>query len=267
MEKATNCRTKYFRVSIMQEMKDKVVLITGGSRGIGAALAKEFAREGAKTVITYKSNKKAAIKCSSAIIRMGGKCTITRARVDEQADVRKTVRRTLKEYGRIDVLVNNAGIWKGGEIGRMTERQWDETISANLKGTFLFCNEIAPIMKRQHSGKIINISSTAGQRGEPFHSHYAASKGGVIAFTKSIAVELAPFNINVNSVSPGWVETDMTKKALGNPLGRHEIDKGIPRGKVAFPEDIVGSVLFLASNASKHIIGATINVNGGSVLF
>lgn len=251
----------------MDNLKNKVALITGGSRGIGAALAREFAQRGTKVAITYKSDKRNAQNCARAINAIGSECIIIRAKAERQKDVRRAVQRTVENFGRVDILVNNAGIWKEGKIGSMSEREWDETIDANLKGTFLFCNEIAPLMKRQRYGKIVNISSTAGQRGEPLHSHYAASKGGVIAFTKSIAVELAPFNINVNSVSPGWVETDMTKAILSDPSIRSETDKAIPRGKVASPEDVVGAVLFLASDASNHIVGATINVNGGSVLF
>ena len=251
----------------MQDLREKIVLITGGSRGIGAAVAKGFADAGSKVIITYRSNRQAALACANKITEMNGECLVLKANVEKIGDVRKTIKLALARFGRIDVLVNNAGIWKLGEIGHMTERQWDETININLKGTFLFCNEVAPIMKRQKSGKIINISSTAGQRGEPLHSHYAASKGGVIAFTKSIAVELAPFNINVNSVSPGWVATDMTKEALADSTIGLEIDKNIPRGKIAVPGDIVGSVLFLASDFSKHVVGATISVNGGSVLF
>ncbi len=251
----------------MEELKDKVVLVTGGSRGIGAAVAKGFAKLGSKIVITYRSDKHSAEACAKEINTAGSECLVIKARVERANEVEKTVRKVFQKYGRIDVLVNNAGIWKDGKIGSMTEKQWDETIDINLKGTFLFCNEVVPIMKRKKSGKIINISSTAGQRGEPQHSHYAASKGGVIAFTKSIAVELAPYNINVNCVSPGWVRTDMTRQVLTDPSFQSEIGQGIPRGRVAFPEDIVGSVLFLASSLSNHIVGATISVNGGSVLF
>lgn len=251
----------------MDDLRNRVVLITGGSRGIGAAVAKGFAERGARVVITYRANKRAAIVCANEITKMGSECAVFKASVEKSSDVQKTIHQILSRFKRIDILVNNAGIWKRASIGRISERQWDETVSINLKGTFLFCNEVAPIMIRQKYGKIINISSTAGQRGEPFHSHYAASKGGVIAFTKSIAAELAPHNINVNSVSPGWVTTDMTLEALTDASARAEIDKGIPRGTVAAPEDVVGAVLFLASNLSKHIVGATINVNGGSVLF
>lgn len=251
----------------MIELQNKVALVTGGSRGIGGAIARALAKAGAIVVITYRSKKQAADNIVKAMQKLGIECFAFQTHVDQTGSVKKTIKIILKKFGKIDILVNNAGIWKSSEIGSMTERQWDETMNINLKGTFLFCNAVAPIMKRQGSGKIINISSTAGLRGEPFYSHYAASKGGIIAFTKSIGVELAPYGINVNSVAPGWVETDMTMEVLGNLSLRPGIDKAIPKGRVAVPDDIVGSVLFLASDLSNHIIGATINVNGGSVLF
>ncbi|MBI4418729.1 MAG: SDR family oxidoreductase, partial [Ignavibacteriales bacterium] len=168
-------------------------------------------------------------------------------------------------YGAIDILVNNAGIWKRAPINVLSERQWDETMEVNLKGTFLFCREVLRYMKRR-GGKIINIASTAGQRGEAFHSHYAASKGAIIAFTKSIAVELARFHIQVNCVSPGWVDTDMTRAVLGRRPSRHAIEASIPRGRVATAEEIAGPVLFLASPLSDHMIGTVLSVNGGGVL-
>jgi 3-oxoacyl-[acyl-carrier protein] reductase len=251
----------------MIELRNKIALVTGGSRGIGSAIARAFAAAGANVVITYKSDKRAANALVKAIGELDVECLALQTSVDQRKSVSKVIKTTLRKFGKIDILVNNAGIWKRGEIGTMTDAQWDETVDTNLKGVFLFCNEVSPIMKRQGSGKIINIASTAGQRGEPFYSHYAASKGGVIAFTKSIGVELAPYGINVNSVAPGWVDTDMTMEVLGDTSLRSEIDRAIPRGKVAVPEDIVGSVLFLASDLSNHIVGATINVNGGSVLF
>ena len=251
----------------MIELRNKIALVTGGSRGIGSAIARAFAAAGANVVITYKSDTRAANALVKAIGELDVECLALQTSVDQRKSVSKVIKTTLRKFGKIDILVNNAGIWKRGEIGTMTDAQWDETVDTNLKGVFLFCNEVSPIMKRQGSGKIINIASTAGQRGEPFYSHYAASKGGVIAFTKSIGVELAPYGINVNSVAPGWVETDMTMEVLGDTSLRSEIDRAIPRGKVAVPEDIVGSVLFLASDLSNHIVGATINVNGGSVLF
>jgi 3-oxoacyl-[acyl-carrier protein] reductase len=254
-------------LNMMEELKDKVVVVTGGSRGIGAAIAKGFAELGSNIAIIYRSDQSSAETCAKEINRAGSRCLLVKARVEKANEVKRAIRKVVEKYGQIDVLVNSAGIWKDGQIGSMTEEQWDETIDINLKGTFLFCNEIARLMKKNKSGRIINISSTAGQRGEPLHSHYAASKGGIIAFTKSIAVELAPYNIKVNCVSPGWVNTDMTRHVLSGLSFRSKIRQGIPRGKVAVSEDIVGSVLFLASNLSNHIIGATISVNGGSVLF
>jgi 3-oxoacyl-[acyl-carrier protein] reductase len=248
------------------ELSGKIALVTGGSRGIGAAVVRTLAEAGADIAFTYIVHKKEAEAVRQSVERMGRACIFIKAAVDEQIQVRKAVRQTVKMFRRIDILVNNAGVWRYGEIGAMTERQWDETLDVNLKGIFLFCNEVVPLMKRQGGGKIINISSTAGQRGEPFHSHYAASKGGIIAFTKSLGPELAPFNISVNCVAPGWVETDMTRSDLCDPKSGEEIKRVIPRGRVAEPREIAGSVLFLASELSEHLIGSIISVNGGSVL-
>jgi 3-oxoacyl-[acyl-carrier protein] reductase len=248
------------------DLSQKVVLVTGGSRGIGAAVVKMLAEAGADVAFTYIVHKKEAESVEQIVKKCGRRCLVLKASVVDQKKVRDAVRRTVNFFGRIDILVNNAGIWKYGAIGEMTEQQWDETLNINLKSMFLFCNEVVPIMKKQGSGKIINIASTAGQRGEPFHSHYAASKGGMIAFTKSLGPELAPHNIIVNCVSPGWVETDMTKEELRDPKIGEEIKKVIPRGRVATSEEIAGSVLFLASDISNNIIGSVISVNGGAVL-
>ncbi len=176
------------------------------------------------------------------------------------------MKRTLDEFGRLDIVVNNAGIWTYGEIGRLDEETWDETIEVNLKGTFNLCNAAVPVFRANGGGHIINIASTAGQRGESFHSHYAASKGGVLAFTKSLAAELAPWNILVNAVAPGWVDTEMNAEVFSNPLVRRQIVESIPLKRVASADDVAGVVLFLASDLARHITGATINVNGGSVL-
>lgn len=251
----------------MISLLGKVALVTGGSRGIGASIALMMAKAGARVALTYGKSKQDAQRTAHRVARYGGECLIIRANVARPSDVRKTVRIVLDHFGRIDILVNNAGIWKRGAIGTMTEQQWDETLDINLKGTFLFCNDVVPVMKKQKSGKIINIASTAGQRGEPYYSHYAASKGGMIAFTKAIAAELAPHGIIANCVSPGWVYTDMTSADLDDRRQIGQINKSIPRGRVATPEEIAGPVVFLASDLANHIVGAVINVNGGSVLF
>lgn len=162
--------------------------------------------------------------------------------------------------------MNNAGIWKYGESDKMSLEEWEETIRINLTGTFLFTKYVVPFMKTNGFGRIINITSTAGQRGEAFHSHYAASKGGVISFTKSLAAELGPFNITVNSVAPGWVLTDMTDGVFADKNYKEKIAGEIPVKRIAEPEDIAGPVVFLASDLARHINGEILNVNGGSVL-
>lgn len=250
----------------MIQLRDKVAIVTGGSRGIGAAIAQALGDAGACIVVTYSSKIALSRSVAERIAQRGGQSMVLQMSVENPRSVRKGVKTVLKHFGRIDIVVNNAGIWKRAPIGTMSEKEWNETIDVNLKGTYLLCNAVAPIMKRQRSGKIINIASTAGQRGEAFYSHYAASKGGVIAFTKSIAVELAPYNVLVNCVAPGWVVTDMTAHVFRDRKRRKRIEAEIPRQRVATPEDIAGPVLFLASELSNHLVGAVINVNGGSVL-
>ncbi|MGD1045693.1 MAG: SDR family NAD(P)-dependent oxidoreductase [Bacteroidota bacterium] len=248
------------------DLNQKVVLVSGGSRGIGAAIVKALAEAGADTAFTYVADKASAKQVETAVKKNGRRCLVLKTSVSNQKQVRNAVQKTVREFGHIDILVNNAGIWKYGAIGKMTEQQWDEMLDINLKGMFLFTNEVVPVMKKQGRGKIINIASTAGQRGEPFHSHYAASKGGMIAFTKSIAVELVPHNIIVNCVSPGWVVTDMTARELRDPNIGEEIKNVIPRGRIATPKEIAGCVLFLASELSDNLVGSIISTNGGAVL-
>ncbi|HEY5615765.1 MAG TPA: 3-oxoacyl-ACP reductase family protein [Bacteroidota bacterium] len=250
----------------MIRLQNKVVLITGGSRGIGAAAARMFADAGAHVAFTYSSKKAAALKVSEYVSRRGRRVLALKVNIARYAEVKNAVRAVHKHFGRIDVLVNNAGIWKRAPIERMTRRQLNETLDVNLKSVFYFCGAVVPLMKRHRYGRIINVASTAGQRGEAFYSHYAASKGGMIALTKSLAAELGPHHINVNTVSPGWVDTDMTAGVLRKKRSRTEVEKIIPRGKVATPEDIAGAIVYLSSHLADHIVGATVNVNGGSVL-
>lgn len=249
----------------MINLKSKVVLITGGSRGIGASCVKYFAIAGASVVFTYNNSKAQAEK----LVRRYSRLTKVRAyKVDVASDdeIRKCIDEIKKEFGRIDVLVNNAGIWKEGKIGKMTLAQWEETLRVNLTSAFLFSSYVVPLMKKNRFGRIINISSTAGQRGEARYSHYAASKGGMISFTKSLAEELAEYNILVNSVAPGWVWTDMSIPALSDKKSFESEIKEIPLKRIAQPDDIAGPVLFLATDLAKHITGEVINVNGGSVM-
>lgn len=250
----------------MIDLSNQVVLITGGSRGIGAATAKLFAKAGTDVAFTYRGNDLRAKELIDEIKNLGKKAKGFRGDNSKNEVVKRIVEDVLKEFGRIDVLVNNAGIWTYGEVDTMKENVWDETINLNLKGTFLFCHYVVPIMKKQGGGRIINLSSTAGQRGEALHSHYAASKGGVISFTKSLSTELAPYNILVNSVAPGWVDTEMSAEVFADEKYKEEVRRSIPLGRIPTGDDIAGPILFLASDLARHVTGEILNVNGGSVL-
>jgi 3-oxoacyl-[acyl-carrier protein] reductase len=249
----------------MLNLTSKVVLITGGSKGIGAACVKYFCMAGASVAFTYNSDKVAAEKIVKRYQKIS-KCKSYKVDISNETEIKNTIKTVFNNFGKIDILVNNAGVWKEGKISKLSLVNWEETIKINLTSTFLFCRYVIPSMKLKRQGKIINISSAAGQRGEPNYSHYAASKGGVISFTKSLAAELGPFNINVNCVAPGWVFTDMTKDALSNKKSLDEEIKKIPLRRIANADDIAGPVLFLASELSRHINGEILNVNGGAVL-
>lgn len=249
----------------MFNLNSKKILITGGSKGIGAACIKYFCMAGASVAFTYNSNPGLAIRLEKRFSKIS-KCKAYKVDISNEDEIKSTVNSVIKDFGRIDVLVNNAGIWKEGKITKMKLSEWEETIKINLTSTFLFAQFVSRFMKLKRYGKIINISSTAGQRGEANYSHYAASKGGMISFTKSLASELGPFNINVNSVAPGWVLTDMSKSILSNKKNLAEELKKIPIGRIATADDIAGPVIFLASDLSRHINGEVLNVNGGSVL-
>jgi 3-oxoacyl-[acyl-carrier protein] reductase len=250
----------------MISLQNKVSVITGGSRGIGAATALLLAKGGSDIVINYVQHEDRAIALGNRIKEIGRRVIVHRGNVAEASVARSLADRTIAELGRIDIVVNNAGIWTHGEIGALAEEVLDQTLSVNLKSVFNVCNAAAPHLKKNGGGRIINIASTAGQRGEAFHSHYAASKGGILAFTKSLAVELAPYNILVNCVAPGWVDTEMNGEVFADEKFRRQVIEAIPLKRIATAEDVAGSVLFLSSDFSRHITGATINVNGGSVL-
>jgi 3-oxoacyl-[acyl-carrier protein] reductase len=249
----------------MISLDGKVALVTGGSRGIGRATALLLARAGADVVVSYQHQSSAADEVARAIREQGRRAVALEADVSRDADVKWLVEETVSRLGGIDILVANAGVWKRAAVTEMSEDQWDETVDINLKGVYLTAKYAARYMTRKKSGRIIFISSTAGQRGEAFYSHYAASKGGVISFTKSLSSELAPEGILVNCVAPGWVATDMTAEALSNE-SRGDIFSVIPLGRVGTPEEIAGAVVFLASDLATFITGEILNVNGGAVL-
>ena len=249
----------------MIDLTGKSALVTGGARGIRRACCLMLARAGASVAVNYRVESPSANLLVEEIETGGGEAFALAGDVTKREDAEMLVDETVARFGSIDILVNNAGIWKSSPIEEMSDGEWDEMIGVNLRGTFTCTRAAVPPMKEARSGRIINISSTAGQRGEAFSSHYAATKGAVISLTKSLAVELAPFGILVNCVAPGWVVTDMTRDDL---LGsrRESILQTIPVGRAATTDEIAGAVVFLASELSTFITGEILNVNGGAVL-
>jgi len=243
-----------------------VAIVTGGSRGIGRAVVELLAELGAHVVVNYSKGQEAAEATVSAARGRGVEAISFQADVANPLEAQRLIDTTIEHFQRIDILVCNAGIWVGAPVEDMTEELWNRTIDINLKGTWAACRAVVPQMKEQRSGKIVIVTSTAGQRGEANYSNYAASKGGQIAFTKSLSEELGGWGINVNAVAPGWVDTEMTQAALGDFNQRQLIASTIPVGKIAVPEEIAAPVAFLCSDWARHISGEILNVNGGSVL-
>ena len=247
----------------MIDLSNKVTIITGGSRGIGEACVKLFAKANSTVAFTYKS---AGAHSENLEKELGRKVKSYRVDMESEKEIIAMVDQVVKDFGKIDVLVHNAGIWNDGTLDKMSLDHWNELIRVNLTSTFIFAKAVTPHMKKNNFGRMILVTSTAGQRGEAFHSHYAASKGGMISFTKSLAVELAPFNITVNSVAPGWVDTELNDGIFADKDYKESIRKTIPVGNIATAEEIAGPILFLASDLARHINGEILNVNGGSVL-
>ncbi len=250
----------------MIELQGKKAFVTGGSRGIGQATALLLAQAGCDVAINYVQREDLARQVKDKIEDMGRECLIYKMNVGQKENIHNTVEDIVKKWGQIDILVNNAAIWTYGEVGEMDDAVWEETMKINLNGIYYICSAVVPHMKKRKRGWIVNVSSTAGVRGEAYHSHYAASKGALIAFTKSLAVELAAFGIRVNCVSPGWVDTDMCTESFSRPGFRNQIEESIPLKRIPDPVDIAGPILFLTSELACHITGENLNVNGGAVL-
>jgi 3-oxoacyl-[acyl-carrier protein] reductase len=252
----------------MISLAGKAALITGGSRGIGAATVKLFARAGADVVFNFRRDKESARLVEQEASKHGTRVESLQGDLRVPENSRKLVEFAIERLGRLDIIVANAGIWnvKDIPIEKMTERQWDEMMRTNLTSVYALAHFAVPVMKAQNSGRIIAISSTSGQRGEAFHTHYGASKGAIISFVKGLASELARHSILVNCVAPGWVETDMCEPLFETKAGRKFAVSQIPLRRVASPQEIAGPILFLASDLATFMTGEILNVNGGAVL-
>jgi len=252
----------------MISLAGKAALVTGGSRGIGAATVRLFAQAGADVVFNYHRNRDAATQVEQESKRHGTRVESLKADLGKMSDAKKLVQFTRDRLGRLDILVANAGIWNQRDTGieKLTEGEWDEMVRVNLKSVYSVIHFAVPHMVAQRGGRIVAISSTAGQRGEAFHTHYGATKGAIISFVKGLATELAPHNILVNCVAPGWVDTDMSASVLRNKSKLKGAAAAIPLKRPATAEEIAGPILFAASDLATFITGEVINVNGGAIL-
>lgn len=248
------------------KLTGKVALITGASRGIGRAVAERLAQLGANVVVNYLRDEAAANEVVRLAKENGVDALAIRANISTLSGAKALVADAIAHFKCLDILVCNAGIWEGAPVESMSESMWDRTLEINLKGTWTVCREAIPHMKEQRSGRIVVVSSTAGQRGEAYYSNYAASKGGQISFTKALSTELGPYGITVNAVAPGWVDTELSGEPLANAENRRAIESVIPVGRVASADDIAWPIIFLCSEWARHITGEVLNVNGGSVL-
>ncbi len=247
------------------DLGGKAAVVTGGSRGVGRAVALMLADAGCDVGITYLSRAGAADAVVADLERRGARAWAEGGELRDPAVAERIFARAQEEFGGLDIFVGNAGIWPPQDvpIAEMTDEQWRRTIEINLDSVF-YTTRAAARMIREH-GRIVLISSTAGQRGEAYHADYAATKGAIISLVKGLCIELAKKDVTVNCVAPGWIDTEMCLIPYADG-GRARVERGIPLGRVATPEDIAGPVLFLCSTLGRHITGEIVNVNGGSVL-
>lgn len=243
-------------------LKDKVAIVTGSGRGIGRAIAIKLAKAGAKVVVTSRHTEECDEVCE-VIDSAKGESLCIKCDVSKKEEVDHLIQKTIEAYGDIDILVNNAGILRQKPLTDMTEEDWDSTMDINLKGAFLLAQAVAPFMIKKKAGKILSIASVAGEVGFTNISAYCASKGGLINLTRELALELAPFNINVNAIAPGVIETKMTESMLENEASRTGLLSQVPLGRVGQADEIAKAAKFLVSNDSNYITGQTLAVDGG----
>jgi 3-oxoacyl-[acyl-carrier protein] reductase len=255
-------------MSVTLSLADRVALITGGSRGIGAAAVRLFTAAGAHVIFNYQKSK---VEAEKLVAECGSNCVAVQCDLSGTASAADLVNAAVKRFGRIDILVANHGVWPAEDqaIDQMPDEQWLNTISVNLNAVFaLIKHSVAQMKKQDRQGPmhIVLVSSTSGQRGEAYHCDYSATKGALISMVKGLSTELIRYGIYVNSVAPGWVDTDMSGPALTAPGTRKAILSTIPLGRVGTPEEIAGPILFLCTEYAGFITGEVFNVNGGAVL-
>lgn len=242
----------------------KIALVTGASRGLGRAIAIKLAQAGATVVINYAGNIKAAQEVERMITEAGGKAMLVQADVADAQSVENMIKEITATYGNIDILINNAGITRDNLLMRMKENDWDDVMNTNLKGIYLCTKAVSKMMMKKRAGRIVNMTSVIGLTGNAGQANYAAAKAGVIGFSKSMAKELASRGITVNSVAPGFIDTDMTA-VLPERVKEESIAK-IPLSRLGDPEDVANAVMFFVSDAAAYITGQTLNVDGGMVM-
>ncbi|HXF43024.1 MAG TPA: SDR family NAD(P)-dependent oxidoreductase [Pyrinomonadaceae bacterium] len=245
--------------------KDKSAIITGASRGVGRATARRLAEGGANVLINYLQNHTEAEETRRLCEGFGVKALLHSGDVSNFETARQIAEHAVEEFGGIDYLVLNAGIWEGSPIENMSEETWNRVLNTNLKAAWAMSKACVPAMKRREKAAIVLVSSTAGQRGEANYSNYAASKGGQISLTKSLATELCP-KIRVNCVAPGWIETAMVRPVFEDEEYKRQVLDSIPLRRMASADDVALSICFLLSDWSQHITGEILNINGGAVL-
>ena len=242
-------------------LKDKIALVTGGSRGIGSSICKELAKEGATVLINYANSKDSALKVLDEIVEGSGKGEVVGFDVSDYSIVEEKIKYLIEKYEKIDILVNNAGITRDSLFMRMKESQWDEVFETNTKGVFNCTKNVVRMMLKNQYGKIINISSVVGEMGNPGQVNYSSTKSALIGFTKSLAKELGSKNINVNAITPGFIETEITEVLPDSIKDKYK--EIIPLSRFGKPEDVAKAVLFLASDDSSYITGEVLKINGG----
>ncbi len=248
------------------QLTGKVALVTGASRGIGRAIAVALAKEGADVAVNYVRNAVAAEETAALVEAVGRRSLLVQTDVTRRQEIEAMVKQVLQHFGRIDILVCNAGVLTRTPFLELTDQEWEKVLTTNLTGPFFVGQTVAKQMVKQGGGKIINVTSEVAERAQPNRSHYCASKGGLRQLTRAMAIELAPYGINVNAVAPGTTETDINRDSLRLPEERKQRLTRVPIGRFSLPEDVATAVVFLASSGSDTMVGATVAVDGGSTV-